>query len=83
MFSALNQGSHVYILDKTNEIDFKVGEVVGTTTPMFATDGSNMMVINLKVKVNDTIMFPLTIMLLVITMVILLLLRLNNLFNLK
>lgn len=52
MFSALNQGSHVYILDKTNGIDFKVGEVVGTTTPMFATDGSNMMVINLKVKVN-------------------------------
>lgn len=52
MFSALNQGSHVYILDKTNRIDFKVGEVVGTTTPMFATDGSNMMVINLKVKVN-------------------------------
>lgn len=53
MFSALNQGSHVYILDKTNGIDFKVGEVVGTTTPMFATDGTNIMVVNLKVKVGS------------------------------
>uniref|UniRef100_A0AAU8MGR2 Uncharacterized protein n=2 Tax=unclassified Crassvirales TaxID=2949298 RepID=A0AAU8MGR2_9CAUD len=52
MFSALNQGSRVYILNKTNGIEFKIGEVVGTTTPLFATDGSNMMVINLKVKVD-------------------------------
>ena len=34
MFSALNQGSRVYILNKANEIDFKIGEVVGTTTPV-------------------------------------------------
>ena len=52
MFSALNQGSRVYILNKANGIDFKIGEVVGTTTPVFATDGINTMVVNLKVKVD-------------------------------
>ena len=54
MFSALNQGSRVYILNKTNGIDFKIGEVVGTTTPVFATDGINTMVVNLKVKVDGS-----------------------------
>lgn len=52
MFSGLNQGSRVYILNKTNGIEFKIGEIVGTTTPVFATDGTNMMVVNLKVKVD-------------------------------
>ena len=52
MFSALNQGSRVYILNKANGIDFKIGEVVGTTTPVFTTDGINTMVVNLKVKVD-------------------------------
>ena len=28
MFSGLNQGSRVYILNKTNGIEFKIGEVV-------------------------------------------------------
>ena len=54
MFSALNQGSRVYILNKANGIDFKIGEVVGTTTPVFATDGINTMVVNLKVKVDGS-----------------------------
>ena len=54
MFSGLNQGSRVYILNKTNGIEFKIGEVVGTTTPVFATDGTNMMVVNLKVKVDGS-----------------------------
>lgn len=52
MFSALNQGSRVYILNKTDGIKFKIGEIVGTTTPIFATDGTNVMVVNLKVKVD-------------------------------
>ena len=34
MFSGLNQGSRVYILNKTNGIEFKIGEIVGTTTPL-------------------------------------------------
>ncbi len=54
MFSGLNQGSRVYILNKTNGIEYKIGEVVGTTTPIFATDGTNMMVVNLKVKVDGS-----------------------------
>lgn len=33
MFSALSQGSLVHILDKTDGIKYKVGEVVGVTQP--------------------------------------------------
>ena len=36
MFSALNQGSLVYILDKTKNVKFSIGEVVGTTVPQYA-----------------------------------------------
>lgn len=53
MFSALNQGSLVYILDKTDKLKYSIGEVVGTTIPQFATDGINQMVMNIKVKVGD------------------------------
>lgn len=53
MFSALNQGSLVYILDKTDKLKYSIGEVVGTTIPQFATDGTNQMVMNIKVKVGD------------------------------
>lgn len=58
MFSALNQGSFVYILDKTKGIKFKIGEVIGTAS----TNQNNYPVnqipnqpINLKVKVEDTV----------------------------
>ena len=53
MFSALNQGSLVYILDKTDKLKYSIGEVVGTTIPQFTTDGTNQMVMNIKVKVGD------------------------------
>ena len=53
MFSALNQGSLIYILDKTDKLKYSIGEVVGTTIPQFATDGTNQMVMNIKVKVGD------------------------------
>lgn len=55
MFSAFNQGSLVYILDKTDKLKYSIGEVVGTTIPQFATDGTNQMVMNIKVKVGDVI----------------------------
>lgn len=55
MFSALNQGGRVYILDKTNGVQFKIGDIVGTTIPQFATDGSNQMIMNLKVKVEGNV----------------------------
>lgn len=51
MFSALGQGSLVYILDKTDGVKVRIGEVTGTTIPQFAADGSGM-VIRLNVKVD-------------------------------
>ena len=54
MFSALNQGSLVYILDKTNGVKFKIGEIVGTTVPQFAVDGSGM-VMKLSIKINGNV----------------------------
>lgn len=53
MFSALNQGNLIYILDKTDKLKYNIGEVVGTTIPQFATDGTNQMVMNIKVKIGD------------------------------
>lgn len=54
MFSALNQGSLVYILDKTDGVKFKIGEIVGTIVPQFAIDGSGM-VMKLSVKINGNV----------------------------
>ena len=33
MFSALNQGSIIYILDKTEKPKFKIGEVISISQP--------------------------------------------------
>ena len=52
MFSALSQGSPVYLLDKTSTLDYKVGEVVGVSQPKFNSFGN---VVDLKVKVDDQI----------------------------
>ena len=54
MISALNQGSLVYILDKTDGVKFKIGEIVGTTVPQFAVDGSGM-VMKLSIKINGNV----------------------------
>ena len=54
MFSALNQGSLVYILDKTDGVKFKIGEIVGTTVPQFAVDGPGM-VMKLSIKINGNV----------------------------
>ena len=53
MFSCLNAGSLVYLLDKSNGLKYSIWEVVGTTIPQFATDGTNQMVMNVKVKVGE------------------------------
>ena len=58
MFSALNQGSFVYILDKTKGIKFKIGEVIGTANPNqnnYSVNQIPKQPINLKVKVEDTV----------------------------
>ena len=50
MFSALSQGSSVYLLDKTSTPKYLVGEVVGVSAPKlgYAT-------VDLKIKIGDTI----------------------------
>lgn len=61
MFSALNQGSLVHILDKTNGLKYKVGEVIGVTQPnglggMFSSNFNNSSsTITLKVKVEGEV----------------------------
>lgn len=54
MFSSLSQGSLVYILDKSDGIKFKVGEVVSVSAPHtnYNTNGFNNSVIDLKVNVG-------------------------------
>lgn len=52
MFSALSQGSSIYLLDKTSSPKFIVGEVVGVTQPKY---NFNQATVDLKVKVEDTI----------------------------
>lgn len=52
MFSALSQGSPVYLLDKTSTLDYKVGEVIGVSQPRFNNFGNT---IDLKVKIGDEV----------------------------
>lgn len=52
MFSALSQGSPIYLLDKTSTLEYKVGEVVGVSTPRFTNFGNT---VDLKIKVDDSI----------------------------
>lgn len=52
MFSALSQGSPVYLLDKTSTLDYKVGEVIGVSQPRFNNFGNT---IDLKIKIGDDI----------------------------
>ena len=52
MFSALSQGSSIYLLDKTSSPKFIVGEVVGVTQPTYS---FNQATVDLKVKVDDSI----------------------------
>ena len=52
MFSALSQGSSIYLLDKTSSPKFIIGEVVGVTQPNY---NFNQATVNLKVKMDDSI----------------------------
>lgn len=62
MFSALNQGSLVHILDKTDGLKYKVGEVIGVSqpngnfggafgTPSFSANST----VNIKLKVDGNV----------------------------
>lgn len=50
MFSALTQGSSIYLLDKTSIPEFKIGEIVGVSLPKY---GLNT--VDLKVKIDDIV----------------------------
>ena len=52
MFSALTQGSPVYILDKTSDLEYKVGEIVGVSLPKINSFGNT---VDLKIKVDENI----------------------------
>ena len=54
MFSALSQGSPIYILDKASSPKFKIGEVVGVNYPKINPYNiSPQNTVDLKVKVDD------------------------------
>lgn len=60
MFSALNQGSLVYILDKTKGLKFKLGEVVGITQPKmsntsFTNPQPNQSTVDIKIKIDGSV----------------------------
>lgn len=56
MFSALSQGSPIYILDKTSSPEYKVGEVVGVSYPKVNPYGINPQnTVDLKVKIDGSI----------------------------
>jgi hypothetical protein len=50
MFSALSQGSPIYLLDKTSTPKYTIGEVIGVSSPSY-----NFGTVNLKVKVEDEV----------------------------
>ena len=52
MFSALSQGSPVYLLDKTSSLDYKVGEIIGVSQPKFNAIGNT---VDIKVKIDNSI----------------------------
>lgn len=57
MFSALNPGSRIHIIDKSNGLKYKIGEIVGTTRPRI--DYVQSPLISLKVKIdNNTVDYP-------------------------
>ena len=55
MFSALSQGSPVYILDKTSSPEYKVGEIIGVSYPkMNPYNIGPQNTVDLKVKIDDS-----------------------------
>ena len=56
MFSALSQGSLVYLLDKTSSPEYKVGEVIGVSQPKLVNyNFGPQNTVDLKVKVDDSV----------------------------
>ena len=53
MFSALSQGSSVYILDKTSSPKYSIGEVVGVSQPKINYNGQST--VDLRVNVDNSV----------------------------
>lgn len=53
MFSALNQGSLIYILDKNDSIKFKIGNVISTSQPNIQYGSFQPATMDMKVQVED------------------------------
>lgn len=54
MFSALSQGSPIYLLDKTSSPKYLVGEVVGVSSPKYNYNQTQNTV-DLKVKIDEAV----------------------------
>lgn len=53
MFSALSQGSQIYLLDKTSSPEYKIGEVIGISYPKVNPYGMGPQnTVDLKVKID-------------------------------
>ncbi len=56
MFSALSQGSSIYLLDKTSSPKFSIGEVIGVSQPKINYNfGQPQNTVDLKIRVEDSI----------------------------
>ena len=56
MFSALSQGSLVYILNKTSSPEYKIGEVIGVTFPKLSPYNINPQnTVDLKVRIDGEV----------------------------
>lgn len=55
MFSALSQGSLIYLLEKTPEPKFKVGEIVGVSQPRVNYAANGQTTVDIKAKVDDVV----------------------------
>jgi hypothetical protein len=49
MFSALSQGSSIYLLDKTSGLKYSVGEIIGVSQPKY--NGT----LDLKVRIGNSV----------------------------
>lgn len=57
MFSSLNQGNQIYILDKTDNVEFKIGDVISISQPrpsynVNSNIGFNQTYVDMKINVN-------------------------------
>ncbi len=52
MFSALSQGSSIYILDKTSSLKYSVGEVIGVSSPKLNYGNFGQATVDLKVRID-------------------------------